>query len=85
MGPQHWSIDRTIHGDPVGETVLGHSPWLQTPDLVGGLDDFLGYSYTSDVHNVEINERIRFHSFNPFSTSLGCGASAISTWPTTSP
>ena len=67
-GLQHWSIGRTIYGDPVDETVLGYSPWLQVPDLVGGLDDFLAYTYTSEVHNVEINQRIRFDSFNPFST-----------------
>lgn len=67
-GLQHWSIERTIRGDPEGETVLAHSPWLQVPDLVGGFDDYLRYTYSSEVHNFEINERIRLHSFNPFAT-----------------
>ena len=54
-GLQQWSIGGTIYGDPDGQTVLATSPWLQTPALIGGLDDFLGFAYSSRVDNAEIN------------------------------
>ena len=63
---QQWSVGRAIYGDPEGETVLANSPWLQMPALIGGLDNFLGYAYTSRVDNVEINERLRTDCFGPF-------------------
>jgi hypothetical protein len=67
-GLQQWSVGGTIYGDPDGETVLASSPWLQTPALVGGLDDFLGYTYASRVDNAEINQRITIHDYDPYFT-----------------
>jgi hypothetical protein len=59
-GLQQWSIGRTIYGDPAGETVLASSPWLQTPYF----DNSLGYTYSSQVANVEINQRFKLWSWN---------------------
>ena len=61
-GLQQWSIGRTIYGDPAGETVLAHSPWLQISDF----DDSLGYTYSSQVANVELNQRFKLFSFDPY-------------------
>jgi hypothetical protein len=61
-GLQDWSIGRTIYGDPDGQTVLAHSSWLQTPDF----DTSLGYTYSSQVANVEINQRFKFNSYDPY-------------------
>jgi len=61
-GLQNWSVGRAIYGDPVGETVLAHSAWLQTPDL----DDSLGYTYSSQVANVEFNQRFKLWSYDPY-------------------
>jgi hypothetical protein len=61
-GLQDWSVGRAIYGDPVGETVLGHSAWLQMPDI----DDALGYTYSSRVANVELNQRFKLWSFDPY-------------------
>jgi hypothetical protein len=65
-GLQQWSIGRTIYGDPAGETVLGHSPWLQTSELAGGFDNSLGYTYSSEVANAEINQRFKLFAFDPY-------------------
>jgi len=65
-GMQQWSMGRAIYGDPDAQTVLLESRWLQLPLLVGGLDDFLGYTYTSRVDNCEINQRLRLDSYGPF-------------------
>ena len=58
-GLQQWSVGRTIYGDPAEETVLANSSWLQmsSPLLLGGFDNDLGYTYSSQVANVEINQR----------------------------
>jgi hypothetical protein len=61
-GLQHWSVGHTIFGDPAGRTVLAHSDWLQTADF----DNSLGYTLTSDVANVEINQRFKWLSFDPY-------------------
>jgi len=65
-GLQEWSIGAAIFGDPDHDTILAHSDWLQLPSLLGGLNDYLGYSYTSRVDNAEINMRHRLMSFDPF-------------------
>ncbi len=65
-GMQQWSIGRAIYGDPDGQTVLAQSSWLQLPALIGGLDDFLGYTYTSRVDNCEINQRLALDWYGPF-------------------
>ncbi|HKD38290.1 MAG TPA: hypothetical protein VKB78_15860 [Pirellulales bacterium] len=56
-GLQHWSVSREIQGDPIGESVLAFSPWTQTDTLIGGFDTTLGYTYSSQVNNAEVNER----------------------------
>ena len=61
-GFHDWSIGRTIYGDPAGESVLAHSTWLQMPDI----DDTLGYTYSSQISNVELNQRFRLLSFDPY-------------------
>jgi hypothetical protein len=65
-GLQQWSVGRTIYGDPVGESVWAHSPWLQTSYLIGGFNDYLGYTESSRVANVEINQRFKLFSWNPY-------------------
>ena len=45
-----------------GRSVLASSSWLQTPYF----DNSLGYTYTSDVANVEINQRFKLFSFDPY-------------------
>jgi len=65
-GLQHWSLESAIYGDPDGESLLAHSRWLQTPALIGGLDNSLGYTYTSGVDNCEINQRLRLDCYGPF-------------------
>ncbi len=57
FGVQNWSVGRTIYGDPIGDSVLAFSPWTQTDALVGGFDNYLGYTYKSSVNNVEVNDR----------------------------
>jgi hypothetical protein len=67
-GLQQWSVDRAIFGDPYQQSVLAQSPWLNLPPLLpaGGLDDTLAYIYKSQVHNVEISQRFRLNSDNPY-------------------
>jgi hypothetical protein len=61
-GLQDWSVGRSIHGDPVGESVLGYSSWLQTPII----DNVLSYTYSSQVANAEINQRFKLWSQDPY-------------------
>ena len=61
-GFQDWSIGRAIYGDPAGQTVLAQSPWLQMPVI----DDSLGYTYNSQIANVELNQRFKLFSFDPY-------------------
>jgi hypothetical protein len=68
-GLQEWSIGSAILGDPEGDTILAHSDWLQLPGLLGGLNDYLGYTYASRVDNAEINHRRRLNDFDPFTAS----------------
>jgi hypothetical protein len=68
-GLQQWSIGRAIFGDPEGDTILAQSEWLQLPGLLGGLNDYLGYTYASRVDNAEINFRQRLNDFDPFTAS----------------
>ena len=60
-GLQQWSVGRAIDGDPQQWSVLAFSPWLQTPDILGGLDDTLEYRYKSEIHNVEVNQRFKLN------------------------
>lgn len=68
-GLHEWSIGSAIYGDPEGDTILAQSDWLQLPSLIGGLNDYLGYTYTSRVDNAEINYRRRLECFDPFTAS----------------
>jgi hypothetical protein len=66
-GLQQWSVGRTIYGDPAEYTVLAYSPYLQLPTLLGrGLDDSLGYNYSSSIQNVEINALFRLNGDDPY-------------------
>jgi hypothetical protein len=73
-GLQQWNVGRTIYADPAQYTVLAYSPYLQLPGLVGGLDDSLGYSYSSSVQNVEINGMFTVNSNDYWEFNLLCGA-----------
>ncbi len=65
-GLQQWSVGRTIYGDPEEGSVLAYSPWLQTSEMIGGFDDSLGYRYDSQVANVELNQRFKLFSDDPY-------------------
>jgi len=65
-GLQQWSVGRQIYGDPFGDTVLGFSPWTQTDALIGGFNNYVGYTYKSQANNVEINERIMLSQRDPY-------------------
>jgi opacity protein-like surface antigen len=65
-GLQQWSVSRSIYGDPVGDTVLAYSPWLQLTTLLGGLDNSLGYVYGSEIENVEFNTMLRLNPSDPY-------------------
>ncbi len=65
-GLQQWSVGNSLYGDPNNYTVLAFSPYLQLPTLLNGLDDTLGYSYESQVENVELNVSFRLNSDNPY-------------------
>jgi hypothetical protein len=66
FGLQQWSVGRTIYGDPVHDAVWAHTPWLNTSDNLGGLNDYLSYSYDSRVASVEINQRFKLSSYSPY-------------------
>ena len=62
-GFQDWSVGRAIYGDSAGESILANSAWMpQMPDM----DDSLGYSYSSQIANVELNQRFKFNSWDPY-------------------
>ena len=67
-GLQQWSVGETLLADPVGDNVLAYSPWLQlsSPAQIGGFNNDLSYTYSSQVHNAEINERLLFPSYSPY-------------------
>lgn len=64
-GMQQWSVGETLLADP-GDTVLAYSPWLQLSSAIGGFNNDLSYSYSSQVHNAEINERILLSAYSPY-------------------
>ncbi len=65
-GLQQWSVGNTIYGDPVNDTVLAFSPYLQLPSLLLGLDNSLSYTYASQVENVEVNAAFRLNRDNSY-------------------
>ena len=65
-GLQQWSVGRSIYGDPFGDTVLAYSPWTQTDAIIGGFNNYVGYTYKSQVNNIEINEKIMLTQRDPY-------------------
>ena len=65
-GLQQWSVGRTIYADSSGDTVLAYSQYLQLPTLLNGLDNWLGYTYKSQIDNVELNALFRLNSYDPY-------------------
>jgi hypothetical protein len=65
-GLQQWSVGSTIYADPYQDTVLAYSPYLQLPTLLNGLDNWLGYTSSSQIDNVELNALFRLSSYNPY-------------------
>jgi hypothetical protein len=65
-GLQQWSVNNTIYGDPYQQTVLAYSPYLQLPTLLSGLDTALGYTYASQIENVEMNALLRLNAADPY-------------------
>jgi hypothetical protein len=65
-GLQQWSASDTIYADPTNFTVLAFSPYLQLPTLLNGLDTSLGYTYDSQVENVEFNALFRLSRDNSY-------------------
>jgi hypothetical protein len=61
-GLQQWSVGNAIYGDPVGETILAYSPYLQLPSFYTSL----GYTYGSQIHNVEFNALYRLNPDDPY-------------------
>ena len=74
-GLQQWSVGNTIYGDPYADTVLAYSPYLKLPTLLSGLDNSLGYTYASQIQNVEINALLRLNPSDPYwEVDWLCGA-----------
>ena len=65
-GLQQWSVGNTIYADPANDTLLAYSPWLQMPTLLNGMDTSLGYTYASQINNVEFNALFRLNGDNPY-------------------
>jgi hypothetical protein len=61
-GLQQWSVGRAISVDPFAGTVVMHSAWLQAIKS----DDWLGYTYKSQVANVELNQRFKLSGLDPY-------------------
>lgn len=65
-GLNQWSAGRQIYGDPFGDTVLAFSPYTQTDAIIGGFNNYLGYTYNSQANNIEINERVMLGQHDPY-------------------
>jgi hypothetical protein len=59
FGLQNWSASQSIQADPTAGT-LATSPYTQSDKLIGGFDQGLGYTYTSQLQNAEFNGRRLF-------------------------
>jgi hypothetical protein len=69
-GLQQWSTSDVIYGDPQYNSVLAYSSWLQMPWLIGGMNDYLGYTYKSQVNNAEINGQLELQSYHAYASYL---------------
>lgn len=65
-GMQQWSAGNSILADPQGYTVLAYSPFLQTAQIFGALDNQIGYTYSSQIQNVELNALVRLNPSDPY-------------------
>jgi hypothetical protein len=65
-GLQQWSVGETLPADPYQDTVLAFSRYLQLPYLLNGLDNYLSYTYASQVDNVEFNVRFALTPHDPY-------------------
>ena len=62
-GLQQWSVNETIYGGSVAAgNVVASSPFMQLPSF----DNSLGYTYGSQVQNVELNALIRLNPSDPY-------------------
>jgi hypothetical protein len=61
-GFQQWSVNETMNGDPYGQTAVGSSPYLQVPVF----DTSLGYTYSSEIQNVEFNALFRLSASDSY-------------------
>ncbi len=59
FGLQSWSVSNTLEANPLAG-VVGTSPFTQADKLIGGFGQSLGYSYTSQLENLEFNARRRY-------------------------
>ena len=64
-GMQQWSVGRDFSGE-LSDDVLAYSPYLNISNTNPGLNNDLGYTYKSRVNNAEINQRIKFNTYNPW-------------------
>ena len=64
-GLQQWSVGRNFSGE-LSDDVLAFSPYLSISNSNPGLNNDLGYNYSSQVNNVEFNQRFKFNSYNPW-------------------
>ncbi len=71
FGLQHWSLNGTIYGNPSHSAFHGNgpiwatSPYTQADFLVGPFAGSLGYAYSSNLNNAELNRRfIRLETDN---------------------
>jgi hypothetical protein len=63
-GLQQWSVGEPLFADP-DHGLLAYSPWLQIASATG-LNNDVSYTYSSQVHNAEINERILLSAYGPY-------------------
>jgi hypothetical protein len=69
FGMQDWSVARTIYADPFGSGSQATSPWTQA----GSFGRSLGYLYSSQLQNAELNLRREYTSTEYFDAILLAG------------
>ena len=65
-GLQQWSVSETIYGYPYQEHHDGRLAVLEAAGLLGGLDNSLGYTYNSQIQNIELNAIFRLNPSDPY-------------------
>jgi hypothetical protein len=66
FGLQNWNSSQTIFPDPFNAGTLAISPYTQVDKLIGGFDQSLGYTYSSQLHNAEFNGRYTLLNQGPW-------------------